>query len=218
MVYQYRQCFSANLPLKVQATSIKNHGKNPIYLLGIDDDFPVSGPMMLAFSIVVVDPGQEVDVSNHPGFAGLGQYSHPDQDISIHSLDDIDVYITSDDWCERWQSDPHHPWNGAPLANGSFTFKHRNLVTSANGISGPTTAPINVIPGPVSISLPPASNFQPSHTFHIKHIQPIEFLDIEIGPITRNTPKCTCGEKGNRTPGKCSSWCDLVLDANKQIL
>lgn len=118
-----RHASNHNLPLKVQAQIVKNNGNSPIYIYDIEDDLPLPDAYMKAFTVLIIDPGQELDISQTP-YLKNSHYSYPDRDITIHCDVDIDVAIESSDLSNRWEQDNSHPWNGAKLVNGSYTEKH----------------------------------------------------------------------------------------------
>lgn len=208
-----RKIASRDLPLKVQIQNIKNNGKDPIYIFHSEDDTPISTAMMMAFCSVMVSPGQDVDLTKSPYLNNAGcPGSYPDYDVCIHSDGDIDVELQSSDACDRWQQEKSHPWNGAPYPNGQYTnkFKNQGGHIPVGGIPGLTVPAAGVPVGAGYWGQPLVPGFG-----HIPK-QGIEFIEINI-TIAAPT-KCTCGEKGNRHPGKCSHWCDLELDKNKQTM
>lgn len=176
-----------DLPLKVQAQSIKNNGKKTIYIHGIEEDLPLNSGQQMAFCDVSIDPGCEVDLTKHPSCHA--SISSPDLDVTIHSDDEINVAIISSDSCWRWGQDSFHPWNGAPLPNGTYTERWGGA-----GLSKIMAYVGNTPPPP-----PP-----PKKSVHVSGGYGMVEVTINI-----TMPKCTCGQHAVSGGGKHSSWCDM---------
>lgn len=224
-------------PPKVQAQTIKNNGKEPIYLFGIEDDMPIPTATMKAFWLAIVDPGCEVYLSFNSHFNN--PISYPDYDVTIHSDGAIDVDIESSDICDRWNFDSSHPWNGGCLPNGHFTKRHtppKGVLAvgntggsgtggggsgftggggSANSGGSGMGTPI-VFPSSKGITLPAVLSSRPPPPPVGSLGMPLSWIEVNI--TIPAGPKCTCGERKLRNPGKCSYWCDLEVDKNKQIV
>lgn len=225
---------SQDFPLKVRAGVVTNKGTEDLYLFGVEDDIAIAGLSQLqAFSFCILGPGQSVDIEANPHIGYLTS-TDKDKHITIHALNEIDVDIEANDMPISWVGERNHPWNGGALPNGGYTdrFKFKNPVISVNGIGGGGGAGGTngmggyhaggvgggngggSIPaqkfnasGPTTVTLP-----KPSQGLHytIRVIEPIDEIKFEI--TIGDSPRCTCGEKGNRHPGRCSSWCDLEKD------
>ena len=182
-----------DLPLKVQAQTIKNNGKKNIYIHGIEEDLPLSQAQQVTFCDVCILPGQEVDLTKHTSFHS--SISYPDFDVTIHSDDEVNVDIISSDSSSRWIVDTKHPWNGAPLPNGTYTERF-----GGSGMSG-----IIAKVGNVSAAIPYSSASVPV-SVSIKLQPAIEYIRFDL---TITSPKCTCGQHSVKGGGKHSSWCDL---------
>lgn len=222
------------MPIKVGAGIVTNKGLDDVFLFGVEDDLAITSLSQLqAFSFCILGPGQSVDIEANPHIGYL-KSSDKDKFITIHALNGIEVDVESNDIPTSWMNDSSHPWNGGQLPNGGYTDKFKSPVTSVNGVAGGGGAggtngmggyhaggvgggngggsiPSNRIAsnGILKVTLP-----KPSQGLHytIKVIEPIEEIKFEI--TIDSGPKCTCGEKGNRHPGRCSSWCDLEKDKN----
>lgn len=169
------------LPVKVQAQTIKNNGKYPIYVCDIEDDLPLTPSCMLAYSKAVILPGQELDLTCNPYI--LPSVSNPDYDVTVHSDNPVDIEVCSYDRCDRWSSDPYHPWGGHSLPNGTYTEKFKNSINT-------------------TLSSYTSSGWWGNFS------SPLE--DIVINNIIQNeVKKCTCGIASLKSGGRHSNWCDL---------
>jgi hypothetical protein len=160
-LFYARKSMAANQgPLKVQAQTVKNEGKENIYILGIDDDMPMSSLSLFAYNLICISPGVEVDLSTSP-YINQIHYSCPDKDVCIHSDNsEIVVGLVSSDICDRWTSDKNHPWNGAPIAPGFFT-KASMAPTGTLPITSGSTGAVRITAstgGPVRLTLPAGNN------------------------------------------------------------
>lgn len=190
------------LPLRVQAGIVTNKGTDNIYLFGVDDDVPVSGLAMLtAFAFCILCPGQSVDIEANPH---IGYLKNTDRDkcITIHADTDIEVDIESNDLPTSWSSDQTHPWNGGKLPSGLYTEKFK----------GAGIVKVNTI-APTTITMPNAQ--ANPNVISVKVTQPLHWIEVKVNIDCG--PKCTCGEKSNRHPGKCSWWCDLEKAKDKNV-
>lgn len=93
-----------DLPLKVQAQTIKNIGTHDIYVFNIEDDILVDSSTCHAFPMGIISPGCTLDVVNYP-ISTFSNISDPDRDVTIHSDNVVHVEIQSSDVCDRWTGD-----------------------------------------------------------------------------------------------------------------
>ena len=208
--------YNRHAPLKVQAGIVTNKGQYDIFLFGVEDDVPVAilGQLQ-AFSFCILGPGQSVDIEANPHIGYLKK-TDLDKHITIHSLSDIEVDIESHDVPTSWQSDHTHPWNGGMLPGGYYTLKYSGqnppivLSSPAQPSTPPPPGALPTLPsntnGNVNVTLPKGFNGQLFKTV------PPSWIEITVSIDT--SPKCTCGEKSTKHPGRCSSWCDLEKSKN----
>lgn len=180
-------------PLKVQGQSIKNNGKHPIYIFDIEDDAILDPASMFTYSQTCILPGIQMDLTNHP-FVNASSVSNPDLDICIHSPDDIEVGITSSDLCDRWATDPTHPWNGAALPNGQYT---RHFLPG-NGVKRSPVGNLGIPAISGGIGLPVGHpgymsgiSINTNGQVRVTLPSPIEYVDVTI-TIKNDTKQCTC--------------------------
>jgi len=234
---------SKDSPLKVLAGIVTNKGTDDIYLFGPNDDLPITQLSLLtAFSFCILGPGHQVNIEFNPHIGYINS-SDKDKCITIHSDHaTIEVDIESNEPPTSWQQDPHHPWNGYCFPNGTYTNKFQNPITSVNGITGvlssgqlvgggsgnngsPMGSPgINAGGGSGAPSIYPylgsTGNLvwppTPTNTPPPFSVNYLDFT-IDFDNIKTPSPKCTCGEKKTRHPGRCSNWCDLELAKDKNV-
>jgi len=183
----------ANLPLRVQAQTIKNTGSDTIYLCTVEDDLPLDRTSMLAYSQIILLQGQSVDLTSHPYLNGIQHHSFPDCDITIHSLQDVSVDITSHDICERWIGDIAHPWSGGHLPGGGYTNKFKSASNQFAAITAAIQSGMTNMLNSTFVNKALGEDLDRLSGFN----------DMKI------KPKCTCGIASLRSGGRHSSWCDL---------
>lgn len=195
-------------PLKVHAKKVTNVGRYDVYLFTINDDLPLGLAQLMAYSSVVLAPGDSLEIEKSPFFNGFG-IPGEDFDICIHAdpvVPEIDVHVISDKPADDWIYNIYHPWNGHQLLTGGFTEKYKAI---GGILLPPSIGNLGLSPNNQLSAVNNGYNSVPPKIVGSWVVYPQDGIDYISVNITVDGPKCECGKEKHGFTSH-SSWCELA--------